>query len=99
MNLNYFLLYNRLSVLILLAKFNISCYKFFCSIQFLFFYPKEDTMKLSAPKTITFIIAIVLAVLGLLGSLGVISALGTYAFWLVFAAFVLLALGNLLSGL
>lgn len=56
-------------------------------------------MKLRAPKNITFIIAVVVAILGLLGNLGVIAALAPYAFWLVIAAFVLLALGNLLSGL
>ena len=56
-------------------------------------------MKLSAPKNLTFYIAIVGAVIGLLGQLGVIAAVAPFAFWLVFAAFVLLALGNLLSGL
>ena len=56
-------------------------------------------MKLSAPKNLTFYIAIVVAVIGLLGQLGVIAAVAPFAFWLVFAAFVLLALGNLLSGL
>ncbi len=56
-------------------------------------------MNLSAPKFLTFIIAVVVAIIGLLGYLGVIAAVTPFAFWLVFAAFVLLALGNLLSGL
>jgi len=71
--------------------------KFSNSKPFIFYM--EDTMKLRAPKNITFIIAVVVAILGLLGHLGVIAVLAPYAFWLVIAAFVLLALGNLLSGL
>ena len=54
-------------------------------------------MKLSAPKNITFWIAVVLAVLGLLGFL-FIAFLEPYAFWLVLVGFVVLALGNLLEG-
>ena len=53
-------------------------------------------IKLSAPEVVTFWIAVILAVLGLLGFLGTISALSAYAFWLVVAGFVLLALGNLM---
>jgi predicted membrane channel-forming protein YqfA (hemolysin III family) len=56
-------------------------------------------MKLSAPKTITFWIAVILAALGVLASLGIIASLSSYAFWLVVAGFVLLALGNLLKDL
>ena len=48
-------------------------------------------IKLSEPK--------VVAVLGLLAFLGTISALSAYAFWLVAAGFVLLALGNLMKNL
>ena len=55
-------------------------------------------MKLSAPKMITFIIAVLIALLGLLGALGV-AFLDPYKFWLVLVAFILLALGNLISGL
>ncbi len=54
-------------------------------------------MKLNRPKDITFIIAVILAVLGLLGLF--VSALGAYSFWLVFIGFVILAAGNLVSGL
>ena len=47
-------------------------------------------MKLNSPKNVTFYIAVLLGLLGLLGG---------YAFWLAFVGLVLLALGNLLSGL
>ena len=56
-------------------------------------------MKLSAPKVVTFWIAVALVVLGLLASQGVLSGLSSYAFWLVVAGFVLLALGNLMKNL
>lgn len=56
-------------------------------------------MKLTPPKAVTFWISVVLALLGLLGGIGVISALAGYAFWLVFAGFVLLALGLMVKGL
>lgn len=54
-------------------------------------------MKLSAPKNVTFWIAVVLVILGLLASLGVLSGLSSYAFWLVVIGFVVLALGNLMK--
>ena len=56
-------------------------------------------MKLSAPKVITFWIAMALAVVGLLASQGVLSGLASNAFWLVVAGFVVLALGNLMKGM
>jgi hypothetical protein len=56
-------------------------------------------MKLSAPKVVTFWIAVALAVLGLLASQGVLSGLSSYAFWLVVAGFIVLALGNLMKNL
>jgi hypothetical protein len=56
-------------------------------------------MKLSEPKVITFWVAVALAVLGVLGMLVTIPLVTTYAFWLVVLGFVLLALGNLLTGL
>ena len=56
-------------------------------------------MKLSAPKVITFWIAVALAALGVLASQGVIAGLSSSAFWLVVAGFVLLALANLLKDL
>ena len=56
-------------------------------------------LKLSEPKVVTFWIAVALAVLGLLAFLETISGLSSYAFWLVAAGFVLLALANLLKDL
>ena len=56
-------------------------------------------MKLSAPKNITFYIAVVLGVLGLLGAIVQIPVLTGAAFWLVFVGFAVLALGNLLPNL
>lgn len=55
-------------------------------------------MKLSAPKNVTFLVAVVLAVLGVLGALFTITFLTANAFWFVLAGFVVLALGNLLKG-
>ena len=56
-------------------------------------------MKLSAPKIITFWVAVVLALLGFLGVVFKIEALTDWNFWLVLAGFVLLALANLIKGL
>ena len=56
-------------------------------------------LKLTEPKVVTFWIAVVLVVLGVLASEGIISGLATYAFWLVVAGFVLLALGNVVKDL
>jgi len=56
-------------------------------------------LKLTEPKVVTFWIAVILAVLGVLAFLGTISGLSAYAFWLVVAGFVLLALANLLKDL
>jgi hypothetical protein len=56
-------------------------------------------MKLSAPKEVTFWIAVILAILGVLASQGILAGLSAYAFWLVVAGFVLLALANLLKDL
>jgi len=56
-------------------------------------------MRLNAPKVVTFWIAVILAVLGLLAQQGALSALSAYAFWLVLAGFVLLALSTMLKDL
>jgi hypothetical protein len=56
-------------------------------------------MKLSAPKVITWWVAVILGVLGLLGHFGTIAALGQYAFWLVTAGLVLLVLATLIKEL
>lgn len=63
-------------------------------------YPKGDvTMKLSAPKVITWWIAVALGALGLLGHLGTVAELSMYAFWLVTIGLVLLVLGTFLKDL
>jgi hypothetical protein len=56
-------------------------------------------MNLSAPKQITFWIAVVLGVLGILGTLGPTLGLGSFAGWLLMLGFIVLVLGNLLEGL
>ncbi len=55
-------------------------------------------MKLSAPKQLTFWIAVVLAVVGLIASLVSIPVLSGFAVWLVVLGFVVLAVGNLIEG-
>ena len=54
---------------------------------------------LSAPKVVTWWIAIGLGVLGVLGYTGTVAALGEYAFWLVVAGWLLLVLATLLKDL
>jgi hypothetical protein len=56
-------------------------------------------LNLSAPKESTFWIAVILALLGILAAQGIIAGLAGYAFWLVVAGFILLALANLLKDL
>jgi len=58
-------------------------------------------MKMNAPKTVTWLVAVIVGVVGILLSLGVVAIpiISPYAFWLVAAAFILLALATLLKGL
>ena len=56
-------------------------------------------IKLSEPKVVTFWIAVALAVVGVLAFQGILTGLAGYAFWLVVAGFILLALGNLVKDL
>jgi len=56
-------------------------------------------MKLSEPKVITFLVALVIAILALLAMFITIPFVSAYAFWILLVAFVLLALANLLKGL
>jgi hypothetical protein len=51
-------------------------------------------MKLSAPKVVTWWIAVILGVLGILGSLTSIQFVSANAFWFVAIAFILLALAT-----
>lgn len=57
-------------------------------------------MNLSAPKTVTFIVALVLALVGLLAAVGILSFIpAAWGLWILFVGFVVLALGVLLKGL
>lgn len=56
-------------------------------------------MNLSAPKQITFWIAVVVALVGILANFVTIPVLSSIAFWLVVLAFVILAIGNLAEGI
>lgn len=56
-------------------------------------------MKLSAPKVITWWIAVILGVLGLIGHFGTIAVLSQYSFWLVAVGLVLLVLATLIKDL
>ena len=60
---------------------------------------ENNFMKLNRPKEVTFWIAVILVILGVLAHIGSIAGLGAYAFWLVVAGFVLLALGNMVKNL
>ncbi len=56
-------------------------------------------MKLSAPKQITFWIAVAIAVVGVIAKLVSIPMLSRGPGWLMLIAFVVLAAGNLIEGL
>ncbi len=58
-------------------------------------------MKLSAPKQIVWLIALILGLLSILMALGVftISALAGHVFWIMAAAWALLILATLLKGI
>jgi hypothetical protein len=56
-------------------------------------------MKLSAPKVITWWVAVILGVLALLGYLKTIAPLTPYAFWLAMVGLVVLAVAALVKDL
>jgi hypothetical protein len=56
-------------------------------------------MKLSAPKNVTFYVALVLGVLGILGGLVPLGFLTSFSFWLLVLGFVVLVLANLMPDL
>jgi len=55
-------------------------------------------MKLSAPKFVVWVIALVLGILGLLGFLVSIPVLSTLAFWLVLIGLAILLIATALAG-
>jgi uncharacterized protein (DUF983 family) len=56
-------------------------------------------IRLSTPKMITFIVALVLAIVALVVGKGVtVDTLTTNALWIALAAWLVLALGNVLKG-
>lgn len=56
-------------------------------------------MKLNAPTTVVWWIAVVLGVLGFIGTLVAIPFVSAYAFWLVLVGWLLLVLATVLKGL
>jgi hypothetical protein len=60
---------------------------------------RRKIMRLSEPKVVTFWIAVILALLGVLAYAGTIPGFSAYAFGLVVAGFIVLALGNLVKGM
>ena len=62
-------------------------------------FARRATMNLSAPKQVTFWIAVVLAIVAVLGALVTSLGITAFAFWLLAIGFVILAAGNLFEGL
>ena len=56
-------------------------------------------MRANAPKSITLLIAIIVAVLVIIGFFNLVPVLAGYSFWLLLAGFVVLLAGNLFKGL
>jgi hypothetical protein len=64
-----------------------------------FFNIRRIEMKLSAPKNITWWIAVVVGVLGFIGNFVAIPVIGSLSFWLLFIGFALLAVATIIKGL
>jgi len=60
---------------------------------------KRKGFSLSAPKTATWLICLVLGVVALLGSIAKVGVLADYSFWLLAVAWALLILATALQGL
>jgi hypothetical protein len=56
-------------------------------------------MKLSPPKQITWIIALILAIAALIGQIGNIAVLSPYAFWLALISAALMLIATIVKGL
>jgi hypothetical protein len=59
----------------------------------------EATMNLSAPKVITWWVAVILGALGILSYLVTVPVLSGFAFWLVAIGFVIFVVATLVKGL
>lgn len=55
-------------------------------------------MKLSAPSQLCFLISLIIFIIAVLGAFGVVGAVAGYATWAFIGAWVVLALGCLLTG-
>ncbi|HEV2514268.1 MAG TPA: hypothetical protein VGV07_03400 [Devosia sp.] len=55
-------------------------------------------MTLNAPSQTMFIVAVVIAVVALIGQLFSIAFIGTYAFWILIVAFIVLAAAVMMKG-
>lgn len=56
-------------------------------------------MKVSAPKVITWVIALVLGVLALLGHFGTVASLAQYSFWFAIAGLGLMLVASIVRNL
>jgi hypothetical protein len=56
-------------------------------------------MRLSAPKNLTWWIAVILGVLGFLGNFVALPVIGGLSFWLLFLGFAILAIATAVEGL
>jgi len=60
---------------------------------------EEEQMKLTPPKKVTFIIAVLIALLGIVAALVRIPVLSSINIWIVAIGFLLLAMANVTKGL
>jgi hypothetical protein len=56
-------------------------------------------LKLSAPKNVTWVIAVIVGMLGFLSNFVAIPVIGGFGFWLLFIGFALLAVATYIKGL
>lgn len=56
-------------------------------------------MKTNAPKSMTLWIAVILVIIALIGHFVAIPFVTVWQFWILFAGFVVLLIGNLFKGL
>ncbi|MBL0343796.1 hypothetical protein [Candidatus Villigracilis affinis] len=56
-------------------------------------------MNLSAPKNVTWIIAVVIGLLGFIGNFVALPVIGGFSVWLLFIGFALLAIATFVEGL